>query len=541
MKNTKPIFVKLSLLVCLLFFSCEASSAYDKNDLRNTMSQIEVSKVVTHNGRSFLALSDTPYPIFGAQIRLDAFLFCDKMSVEEIEKYIAKAKELNVNTVEIGITWSMVETKRDSYDFSIVDRILSYVNKYGLKMELLWFGSNFCGDSFTYHIPQYALSDYDTKLYRNDEGSFWNYYGYQYTLVMDDQGVMEREGKALSNLMNHIRRWDAQNGNMHPVISVQIENEPDCLVRWRIDQKNIQLRDGSPLTKQRGWQMTLNSLDYMGGVVKNSSYKVATRCNIVFGNGVEAFAEAPNASPRDVFNLKNIDFIGTDSYKNRVGDIVKEVKSYASLAGNYSHVAENKGSYWNTPSLILAAAALGGGYAIYDLATSLFFINNTGLSFEEIDHGIYTYDLKDRPHTPQTRSILKGLTDGYVDVAKFRLGDFAAFNIDQDFPQSSNNQTIKTSGAEIKFETSTGAIGFVVDMQSYLLVYATGNSTFTFGNGVFAQVVTGSYDGSGEFVNDGTATLTSNRLNASGGVLYKVSYTSSGALESNIEDFICKI
>ncbi len=535
MKTGKSALLKLFFILAAASVSCNPSGSNGQDDI---LPRIEVSKVVTENGKTFLEVDGVPYTVFGAQIRLDAFLNCDKMKVADVEKYIAKAKGLNVNAVQIGITWSMVETAKDVYDYSIVDSILKYIKKHELKMELLWFGSNFCGDSYSYHIPSYALSDYDKKLWRNDEGAFWDYYGYQYSLILDDAWVMEREGAALANLMNHIRSWDSQNGDYHPIISVQVENEPDCLVRWRIDQKGLKYRDGTPLTKEKGWQMALNSLDRMGKVVQNSSYKVVTRSNIVYNAGLGGFGDAPNASPRDVFNLAGIDIIGTDSYRNRVADIAKDVSDYASLAGNYAHVAENKGSYENTPGLILAAAAAGGGYCIYDLATSYFFITHTGLTFEEIDHGVFTYDLQEKPHTELTRLILKGLTAAYVDVARCGKGDFAAFNVSENLPMANKSQAIQTTGTTISFETSAGALGFVVDMKDHLLVYATADASFTFGNGTFGAVATGSYDSRGEFVSSGTASLVSGKLNAQGGTLYKVSCQSSGALASNTMQFV---
>ena len=67
-------------------------------------------------------------------------------------------------------------------------------------MELLWFSTNMVGDSFSYLIPQYVLQEYNKRLSRNDEGNFWNYYGYQYTMILDDEWILERETKAITAL-----------------------------------------------------------------------------------------------------------------------------------------------------------------------------------------------------------------------------------------------------------------------------------------------------------------------------------------------------
>ena len=380
------------LTYALVFFSLFATACSDNNNetyVEPILSQIEVSKLVTENNKTYVSVDGKPFPFLGAQIRLDALLNCDKMTINEVENYFKKAQELGLNCVQIPISWNMVEPKENKYDYSIVNSILQFVNKYNLKMELLWFSTNMVGDSFSYLIPQYVLQEYNKRLSRNDEGNFWNYYGYQYTMILDDEWILERETKAITALFNHIRYWDSQNGDKHPVISAQIHNEPDALMRWRIDQKDLKYRDGTPLSKEKAWTMITNALNTVGKAVKNSSYRVVTRVNLIYGDGINPFPEATNARPKDVFDLQGIDFIGVDAYKDNVKHLKNEVMAYASIAGNYALVAENKGSYANSPSLILTSFALGGGYDIYDLATSNFFINNT-TEPDQIDHGIYT-------------------------------------------------------------------------------------------------------------------------------------------------------
>lgn len=88
-------------------------------------------------------------------------------------------------------------------------------------MELLWFSTNMVGDSFSYLIPQYVLQEYNKRLSRNDEGNFWNYYGYQYTMILDDEWILERETKAITALFNHIRYWDSQNGDSTPLYQLK--------------------------------------------------------------------------------------------------------------------------------------------------------------------------------------------------------------------------------------------------------------------------------------------------------------------------------
>ena len=255
------------LTYALVFFSLFATACSDNNNetyVEPILSQIEVSKLVTENNKTYVSVDGKPFPFLGAQIRLDALLNCDKMTINEVENYFKKAQELGLNCVQIPISWNMVEPKENKYDYSIVNSILQFDNKYNLKMELLWFSTNMVGDSFSYLIPQYVLQEYNKRLSRNDEGNFWNYYGYQYTMILDDEWILERETKAITALFNHIRYWDSQNGDKHPVISAQIHNEPDALMRWRIDQKDLKYRDGTPLSKEKAWTMITNALNTVG-------------------------------------------------------------------------------------------------------------------------------------------------------------------------------------------------------------------------------------------------------------------------------------
>lgn len=496
------VLVKTLVIGASLLVSLEACSKNDSDERDEpVLSQIKVSELVTADGKTYVNVEGKPFAFMGAQIRLDAFLNCDKKKVSELEPYFQKAAELGLNCMQIPVSWNMVEPKQDQYDFSVVDYVLEYCNKYNLRMELLWFSTNMIGDSFSYLVPTYILATPRLRLWRNDEGTFWNYYGYQYALILDDSWLLERETKAVKRLFDHIRYWDSKHGDRHPVISAQIHNEPDGFVRWRIDQKKYRFKDGTTLTKERAWEMTCNALDAVGQAVQNSSYKVVTRTNLVKGNGISPFDEAVCASPKDIFDLKGIDFISVDIYRNDVDEVRDEVEAYASISGNYALVGENKGSYSYSPSLILTAFAAGGGYDIYDLATSRFFIDNTNDS-EGIDHGVYTYDLMPTVITEPTKKIVKGIVLASEDIAVASPADIAAFNVDENVPARNRTQTLSTSSLTIDFSTAEGAIGFVVDRSSYAIVYSTENAKFAIQK----------------------AGVSSRQIDAVGGVMYKIEF-----------------
>ncbi len=531
------IFIITFLTVSLFISGCSKGNNGD-DSIGHKLPPIQVSKLITEAGRTYVEVEGSPFPILGAQVRLDALVNCDKLSIDQIEAYFIKAKELGVNCIQLPFWWNLIEPKQDQFDFTFVDQMLSFANKYDLKIELLWFGSNMIGDSFSFLVPQYVLSNVDIRLSRNDEASFWNYYGYQYSLKLNHPWLLERESNAVTRLFDFIREWDEDNGKKHPVIVAQIHNEPDGFVRWRLDQKQISYYRGSLLSKEEAWTMTLEALDALGKAVKASTYQVITRTNVISGDGVKPYSEAPNASPADIFALSGIDMVSFDPYMETVDQIKKEVMAYKSLPGNYPLIAENKGSYTNTPSLMLTAVAIGGGYDLYDLATSKFFIDNTSPDFvNQIDHGIYTWDLKEKPHTEKTRALLKGFSEASHFVAKTPTADFAVFNVLDNNPQQTIQQTVSTSGAIFQFVTNKGALGFALDCGSFLLIYSTGDAEIKLDNGTVQSVETGRYINGIDFKNEQILPV-ANTLILSPNTLYRVGFTSEGTLASSVLDNI---
>lgn len=511
---------KYNSLVLLLatMVSCSAVNGQG-NSGSGAFEPLTVSRICTTSGggKPYLEVDGKPFAVYGAQIRLDIFRSVDKLDWPSIEEYFALASKLGVNCVQVPCPWAFIEPQKDSWDFEAVDKVLGFANRHNLKVELLWFSTNMIGDSYSWLVPTYILATPSIRLKREDDGGWHGLYGYAYSLQMDSDFVLEREAGAVTRLFAHIREWDAANGNRHPVITCQIHNEPDALVRWRLTEKKISYKDGTMLTQREAWDMTLKPLDVIGRAVKNSAYSVATRTNIISGDGVNDFPQTPGISPKDVYALEGIDFVSFDPYMSEVDKIAYEVSQYASMPGNYPLVAENRGDYSNTASLMLVASALGGGYDIYDLATSKYITSHSEPPFNS--EGIYNSDFTPKAHVPLVQTLLSGLVAAGEDVALTPTADFAVFNVRTDNPQTSLSQTISTTGAELKFETSSGAIAFVLDRGDRLVAFSTADATLTVGSGSLI----------GE---------TGNSAVLKGGTLTELGFKSSGARQSTAKQNI---
>lgn len=508
---SNKLFVTLAVL-CILSISCTHTQAKGDPPEEQTPEQIVVSRICTsQEGKPYLEVDGKPFPVYGAQIRLDVFRSVDKLDWPDIEEYFALAEELGVNSIQVPCPWAFIEPKQDQWDFTCIDKTMEFALKHNLKVELLWFSTNFIGDSYSWLVPTYILSMSSVRFKRNPDGESHALYGYTYALDFDDDTVLEREVTAVTKLFAHIRTWDEENGNTHPIISCQVHNEPDALVRWRLDEKQIAHKDGTLLTKAEAWDMTLKALDVVGKAVKNSAYSVATRTNIISGDGVKDFPQTPGISPKDVNALSGIDFVSFDPYMSTVNQIAYEVSQYGSMEGNYPLIAENRGDYSNTPSLMLTATALGGGYDIYDLATSKYISTHNTAPWNS--EGIYKYDFTPKPQVAQTSVLLSGFISAAEDVALTPTKDFAAFNIKTDTPKTTLSQTISTTGATLTFETASGALAFVLDRGDSLVAFATNDGTLTVAGG----------------------TLTSesgNVVQMTGGKLYRLIFKSDGKISS---------
>lgn len=530
----------ISVYFIFLGFLTSYAGNIDDNKRSVTKPSQPVSQLnVTAGGKVYYEVDGKPFLFIGTEIRVDAFQNCETQSVESLEKYFRASADLGVTTVLIPIEWRRIEPVKDTYDFTDVGVLLGYAKKYGLKAEFLWFSTNMCGDSHSFHIPDYIWNDEVNypKYQTTHKGWWWSYYGYMGLLWLSNPALLQRETKAVGELMNYVSTWDSQNGATHVLTGIQLYSEPDAFARWRLTLQNIKLPDGSRnITVQEAWDDLCTALDVVGRAFKESSYPVLTRTNLIQ-------LQVPDCGWEDfavrIFNLEGVDAVGNDSYTT---DLNATRKSLLDLAGsaygnsNFPHIAENKGSYANTPSLILLAVSMGGGYNIYDIATPKHFIDHPGNDpafAAGIDHGIlttYNYlqpdsatDLKDKPHTKETRVLLKGLKDAAYPLIMTNNSDIATFNIVTDLPQKDFEQTVSTGTVNFHFKTNQAGVGFGLKCKDDIVLFCTKKCSITLNNILFTSVAYGKYNNDGTFITDSVCnTFIGNEIDVEGGKVLRV-------------------
>lgn len=293
-----------------------------------------------------LMVDGKPYYMTNIQVRLDKLRYYSTYSWSwaQCEALIAQAASDGFNTVSLPIQWYEVEPQKDKFDWAILDNYLNMVNKYHLRMELLWFGANSTGKAVMLgnaagvshlRVPDYVL--YSPNPGKNDPATTSEYtidrkYG-NYTLDITDQQFKAREIYVLGKIMAHIAEWDAANGKKHPVIGVQLDNE------FRAGSHDSAAND-------------IAYLSALGAAVKNSPYVVWTRMNAVHRPQQNIIGKvAANERLRDSIGT-NLDFIGIDNYSNDEADIQSTMPT---MGKNFKMVMENNGH--NNGRIKLAALA----------------------------------------------------------------------------------------------------------------------------------------------------------------------------------------
>ncbi len=510
---------KLPCILCALCLGVSLAGCGAPKEPSAPEGQTVVSRIaMAENGNAYLEVDGRPFPFLGVEARLDAFMNCESRPLSDFEPYMRAAAELGATVIAVPVDWADLEPEKDSYDFRLVGTLLEWANKYNIKLDICWYSVNMCGESNSYQVPAYIYNDEATypKYESAGKDSFWGYYGYQCYLEASS-ALMEREAKVIENMMDFVYNWDKNNGEKHPLVGVQVHNEPDGFPRWRLEPRSVK-KNGVRITVDEAWERTNKLLDNAGKAFKRSKYLVYTHVNVMpmtnNSSDVEQWV-------KDIYDLDGIDAVGVDAYSTSTGALASLINSSRDLMPeNFAHIGENKGIYSNTPSLILSTVKAGGGYNIYDLATPQYFINNT-TEPDNIDHGILNGDLSDRAHTEATRRTLKALSDARDAITFASKNNFMLFNLESSNPETSYEKEKSTAHATVNFKTEEGAVGFAVEYNDYLYLFASTDTEVTLSGSVFSLAQYGGFGAEGWNAGE-SVRLSDGKLSLNAGKLVRV-------------------
>ena len=167
-----------------------------------------IPKLVKKDGRYGFMVDGAPFLMLGAQAHNSSGW------PNMLPKVWPAIEYLHANTLEIPVYWEQIEAKKGTFDFSVVDTIITQARAHNVRLDLLWFGTWKNGSQ--HYMPEWAKAEPD-----------------KYSHVIGKNGQpadspspfaaasLEGDIRAFTAFMRHLKAFDTQ----HTVIIVQVENE----------------------------------------------------------------------------------------------------------------------------------------------------------------------------------------------------------------------------------------------------------------------------------------------------------------------------
>lgn len=524
MKNIK--YFVLPLIILNLFGCNDNIISSSTQDIVNQEGITPYHQEVSESGKAILLnRKEVPQIILSSLLRTDLFINADFKNASEMEDYFAIAKETNMNTIELSIMWSQIEKSYDNYDYTDLKCYLDFAKKYDLKINLEWYGSFVDGETHMSNVPNY-INDSSTYPIIKDMFDFANF-GRCKILDWSNENLLNREQKAIYNMMNYIYSWNLENDNYDPVIMVQIGQGVDRFQRWRVDAYDIQ-----DMTSERAWNLAKKYLNEVGKGVKYSKYKAITRSEFCEQNAVVNYV-------RDIKDLEYIDVV-SPTYLHEIASTKNGIKSFND---EYSEMflmnSENWASDINHKQTLATFAMGASGYVSYQLSCPLYFPESpNGALYKRYNESGTTLEEKfveNNTRATDTKNINKALLDAYIGVANAPRNRFASFGLNNllNSKEESEQKIYLNNGLMFKYSNPNDALGFAISDGNYVYAFSSKDALLEIGNCTITMAQSGSFNKSGEWDISSSVTLENNSiLNLNAGKVYRIRIASINDLPS---------
>lgn len=211
---------------------------------------------------------------------------------------------------------------------------------------------------------------------------------FEYSLDWRDTDLRDRERYVLSQVMEHVALWDANNGAPHVVVGVQLGNE-------------ARGHGGNPATPDE----IINYYHHVGAAVKESKYKVWTRLNCV---SYETSGRTSANERKRNSGGTNIDFVGIDIYGTNASKVKGNMDGQLGTNGkNFRMIMEIDAKDANSPVYQMAALAGDKSFDYYNYCV----VDGNAL------YGADGHKLVERGHIGEVRQRNKMLNLANQDIA----------------------------------------------------------------------------------------------------------------------------
>jgi|GEM_PF-3276300 len=168
------------------------------------------SEIKEYRGRRRIHVDGSPYLTLGIQYD---FLNCTK--IEDFDYLFEHTVSLGCNTLFFPVRWRVMEPEEGKFNWEVLDHAIARCREFGLRMSLLWFGTNQGGSSRP--APAWVTGDKE-RFPRIIDGGGRERDG----LCPNHGNTLETERQSFNKLLEHLAEVD---GKEHTVIMMQIENE----------------------------------------------------------------------------------------------------------------------------------------------------------------------------------------------------------------------------------------------------------------------------------------------------------------------------
>jgi hypothetical protein len=475
-----------------------------------------------------------PELVLSSEIRLDIIMLADQLTIEEIEPYFAIAKETGLNTVDLPFIWKWIENEKDVYDTTIIHQLLDYAKAYDLKVNLIWYGSFVDGESRTGLYPEYIAEDEETYPILLDLYDF-GIFGRVKIMDWTDQALLERESLAIYELMNAVYDWNMENNRYDPLMMVQIGQGLDRFPRWRISQYEVLGDDGILLTQQEGWDIVEVYIEHIAKAINLSAYRPLVRVEFTEQNGVTSYVTS-------IKDIAHVDLV-SPTYLHSIANAKTGMRNFVQdLSDMPIYNAQNWADDMNHKNM-LATIALGAfGFNSYQLSAAEFYPEPpNGALYDRIDRTASSMVLmftQKNQRVDMIKPILLGLDKAYMDVLKTPRQNFMVLGMDTRIPFNSEQYLYTQSGLLFSYSNPTDGLGFVIQNDQYVTVFATKDASITFSNVIFINATEGYYGEDGNWVNEGSVSLSNNNLtlNVTGQKVYRLRISTLQPLPTNLDE-----
>jgi hypothetical protein len=467
-----------------------------------------VSSLVTSPlGKKYLEVDGKPFYSLAVQFRMDRYIWHTGGTVAGAASYFADAAAMGFNTIVVPLPWSVIEATQGSYDWSWLQAYVADGYANGLKVELMWYGSDVGGAALSDLVPSWILDDPSTYQPHIDSNGQVSYDasgdgidGPETAMSYADPNLLTQEQDALTAVTNELASIDTH----HTVIGLQLNNETQVNIPGTEEDRSYDAQTTAAFDTWESQTGDTSGLDFaeyqiaeyqnaLAGTIKQSNYPVYTMMNYWVGQ--------PTASPSEIAaDAPNVDFTGDDVYSNQEANVEADLNP----ADNLLSTPENS-PYSNASTLMLDNLASSG--VQYDTYYLVWCQDDQPVSgaLEDLNHNW-------QPNTVAISDTLLQLDKDNADLATHVPG----YNIDYFHLQDTNATDSETNNLggilPLSYSTSNSAQGLaILNTNDVLLMSTTGTSTFTITTPQNPTSATdGSFGTNQNWVSTGAASYTEN-------------------------------